>query len=208
MLHLSDIYFGLTSLQARELAYTFACTLGIHVPQIWKNNERAGRDWFLSFMRRHPRLSMRLPEATRMARASSFNRSNVELFFNNLDTIAKNIVYEPQNIWNIDETGLQTVHEPQKVVGCKGRKQVGSITSSERGQTVSMAVRVNAAGMRAPPYLVFPRVRFAPKLLKGGPPGCWGGATNSGFMNGEKFFDFIQKFRKYLRCSRENLFCC
>lgn len=52
---------------------------------------------------------------------------------------------------------------------------MGQITSGQRGQTVSMALPVNAAGMRAPPHLVFPRARFQQHFLNGGPPGCWGG---------------------------------
>lgn len=59
-------------------------------------------------------------------------------------------------IWNLDETGLTTVHKPDRVVSRRGRNQVGQISSAERSILLPMALAVNANGMKAPPYLVFP----------------------------------------------------
>lgn len=201
MLHASDIYFGITSVGARELAFQIAKSMNKRVPKNWDVNSMAGKDWFLGFLQRHPKLSMRKPEATSLARASAFNRSNVALFFDLYGKIADQVKFEPFNIWNVDETGLTTVHKPDRVVSRCGRKQVGQITSSERGTLVSMALAVSATGMKAPPYLVFPRVRFQDHFLNGGPDGCWGGANPSGFMNSDHFFDFIKKFQAFTRCS-------
>ena len=41
--------------------------------------------------------------------------------------------FTPNGIWNVDETGVSTVQKPNKIVASKVEKQVGSITSSERG---------------------------------------------------------------------------
>lgn len=175
MLYSSDIYFGLSATEARVLAFELAVKLNKNIPENWGVNERAGPDWFNGFLKRHPKLSMRTPEATSLARASAFNRANVDLFFGNYDKVIQNIDFEPQNVWNVDEMGLTTVHTPNRVVARRGRKQIGQITSSERGVVVSMALPINASGMRAPPYLIFPRVRFQQHFLNGGPTGCWGG---------------------------------
>lgn len=156
MLHSSDVYFGLTSMLGRELAFQFAKQLKKTVPKPWEKNRIAGQDWFESFMNRHPKLSMRRAEATSLARASAFNRSNVNAFFDLYEEALKKIDPQPHNIWNVDETGLTTVHKPNRVISRRGVR-VGQITSAERGTLISMALAVNAAGERAPPYLIFPR---------------------------------------------------
>lgn len=205
MLHASDIYFGLSAKEAQTLAFEFATKLQKVIPSAWITNQKAGQDWFQRFMKRHPKLSMRLPEATSLARALAFNRANVTLFFDNFDKVIQNFPdFNATHIWNDDEMGLSTVHTPNRVVSRRGRKQIGQITSGERGQIVSMALAVNAMGIRAPPYLVFPRVRYRDHFVNGGPTVCWGGANQSGYMNGDNFFDFIQKFQVFTRCSLEN----
>ena len=54
--------------------------------------------------------------------------------------------FTPNDIWNVDETGVSTVQKPNKVVALKGVKQVGSITSSERGQMITICSAGNATG--------------------------------------------------------------
>ena len=83
----ADIYFGLTPRDVRKLAYQCACAYHIDVPDSWKDNEIAGKDWFSSFLKRHPRLSIRKPEPTSLSRATAFNKANVNLFFEKLASV-------------------------------------------------------------------------------------------------------------------------
>lgn len=39
--------------------------------------------------------------------------------------------FPPQCIWNMDETGITTVHTPNRVIGHRGVKQIGRMTSAE-----------------------------------------------------------------------------
>ena len=47
-------------------------------------------------------------------------------------------------IYNMDETGVTTVQKPKHIVTQMGRKQVGSVTSGERGELVMVVCAVVA----------------------------------------------------------------
>ena len=120
-------------------------------------------------------------------------------FFANYNQVMEDIKVSPHNIWNVDVTGVSTVHQTVRVMSRCGRKQVGQITSVERGQMVILIQAVSAAGMRASSISVCPRVRFHQPFLNGGPVGCVGGANPSGWSNAELFLEFSKTFQKFTR---------
>lgn len=74
------------------------------------------------------------------------------------------------------------MQRPDRIVARKGFRQVGSLTSAERGTLVTMALAVSAAGNSIPPLFVFPRVHFRDHFLQNAPPGSIGTANPSGWM--------------------------
>ena len=89
LLKASDIYFGLSSKECRKIAYRFAKANRIKIPESWYDKQQAAPDWFTSFLKRHRQLSLRTPESTSLVRASSFNKNNVNSFFQNLNLVFK-----------------------------------------------------------------------------------------------------------------------
>lgn len=200
----SYVYFGLTKRDIRKLAYDCAINYKISIPASWESNKTAGEDWLYGFMKRHPELSMRTPEATSLARASSFNRYNVNEFFTKLKEVRDKYLFRANDIWNVDETGVTTVQKRNKVVGVKGVKQVGGITSAERGVLVTVCVAVSATGNSVPPMFVFPRKRFQDHFIRDGPPGCVGAGNNSGWMTDDEFLTFMKHYVSHVRPSKEH----
>lgn len=139
----------------------------------------AGPDWFTFFMKRNLSRSLRSPEATSLTRATSFNRTNVKHFFNSLGQVIERYNFDGSDIWNVDETGVTT---PNRVVARRGVKQVGAMTSGERGVLVSVACAVQALGNAVPPFFVFPRKRYKEYLIQSGPTGSAGSGNASGWM--------------------------
>ncbi|KYN06058.1 PREDICTED: uncharacterized protein LOC108783334 [Cyphomyrmex costatus] len=203
LLKADSIYFGLTVLEARVLAFSYAVKLN-KAPENWRNNKTAGIEWFRGFMRRHPRLALRTPEATSLARASGFNQHAVSQFYDNLEFILNSHAFGPMDIWNCDETGVTTVQKPNRVIARRGFKQVGRITSAERGELVTLMVAVSANGSYIPPFFVFPRVKFQNHFLNGGPNGSVGCANPSRWIKENHFLEFLTHFVKNTKCSKEN----
>lgn len=179
------------------MAYEFAVQVRTKFPASWKDEKKAGFDCFRGFMQRHQRLSLRKPEATSIARASPFNRHNVAKFFENYKKVSDMHVFGPNNIWNVDETGVTTAHHAVRVVARRGYRHVGQITSAERGKLVTVILPVSAIGMRMQPYFVFPRARFQKHFLNGGPAGNVGGGKSIRMDHGRFIFGFFEAFLSF-----------
>lgn len=206
LLKCSKMCYGLTTRATRKLAYQLAKINNIKVPASWDSNEMAGLDWMQNFKKRHPELAIRKPESCSLSRATSFNRHNVQQFFENLRNV---IQREPQfsdgtRIFNLDETATTTVPDKQqKVLAQKGEKQVAQATSGERGVLVTTCCIISATGNTLPPAMVFPRVNFKPWMLKDAPPGTLGLANKSGWMTADLFVQVMEHFIKHSVSSKE-----
>jgi len=159
------------------------------------DKQQAGKDLLRCFLARHPDLSDRQPENTPAARASGFNPSSVGKFFDLLEQEMATKKLTPDRIYNVDESGITTV--PNKlsiVIATKGKKQVGTLTSGERGQLVTVEICMSAAGHFIPPLFIFPRVRMNGEFLDHAPPGSVAVPHKSGWMQSEIFVEWFKHF--------------
>ena len=197
----AKLHYGLTKKDVLKLAYDYGKANNMDLPKNWESTKSAGFMWLRGLRKRHPSLSLRKPEATSLSRATSFNKENIALFFKNLKEVILRYKFSPDKIFNLDETGISTVHVPPKIMCEKGSKQVGSLTSGERGVNVTMIVSINAIGNHVPPMFIFPRVHFKQHMLIGAPAGSIGGANPSGWSNEHFFVDYLNHFVKSVKPS-------
>ena len=121
--------------------------------------KKHGKDLWLGFKaRRILALGLRAPEATSLGRATAFNRHTVGEFYDNLGKVIDQYHFGPQDIYNVDETGCATAHNPKDIVTGIEKKQVGSMTSAERGELVTIVYMIGASGAVLPPMFIFSRV--------------------------------------------------
>lgn len=204
ILNLETHMFGLTINDIRRLAFEIA---EIHNIQNNFNKEKrmAGKAWFYKFLKRHPQLSVRQPENTSMNRIRGFNRENVYHFFDLLEKIVDANGIEPTNIFNVDETGFSTVQKKaQKIVGLKGKKQIGAATSGERGVNTTAVCCASVSGQFIPPMLIFKRMRQNPELANGAPLGSVVTVSESGYINSALFVEWLKHFIKIVKPTPEN----
>lgn len=79
-LRMDQLLYGLSAMDLRKLAYQIAEQSGIP-HRFSRQKQRAGKKWFWKFIKRHPEISLRRPEATSMQRANGFNQGAVNHFF-------------------------------------------------------------------------------------------------------------------------------
>ena len=92
-----------------------------------------------------------------------------------------------------------------KVFAKRGVKQVGAMTSGERGINVTMISAVNAIGNSIPSMFIFPRVKYIQmKMMRGAPPGSIGAANPSGWSNERTFSEFLDHFIAHAHPSKDN----
>lgn len=190
--------FGLTRADIRRLTFQFSERNGI-AHTFNKQYGHAGVYWLKGFMKRHPNLSIRKAEGLSRARAMGMNRQQVSSYFDKLEeTMTKEgFLDKPTHIYNVDETGLQLVNKASDVVALKGRKSVVSITTAEKGETVTVVGCCSASGLYIPPYVVMKGKRMKDEYSDGLPPGSKLSLSDTGYINSDLFLDWLKHFRSF-----------
>ncbi|KAF2897885.1 hypothetical protein ILUMI_08290 [Ignelater luminosus] len=172
------------TLETRRLAYEMAKYHNLKIPKAWKERQMAGIDWLYGFRKRHPEIKLRKPKACSLSRATSFNRHNVQTFFDNLFDILQRYPNfgEGTRVFSLDETGTSTVQKPKKIFASKSSRQLNKVIIVT---LVTTCYIVSAAGSALLPAMVFPRKNFKTHLLTGVFSGALGLTQPTGWMSGE-----------------------
>ena len=166
--------------------------------------QQAGTKWLKNFIKRTGGLSIRRPEATSLNRINGFSEPKVMNYFKNLETILSEHKNSPSRIFNIDETGITTVHRPERILAPKGQKQVGKATSGERGRTTTAICCVSATGLFHPPMFVFARKDSHLFLVMAQPHGSIIGISNNGWSNEVFFLKYLKSLVAHLHPTFQN----
>ena len=101
------------------------------------------------------------------------------------------------------QTYIRTGITPQgtkakRVIAERGQKVVGTKCSNSRENTTVVS-NINAAGTTTPPLIIFRGERVQDAWFGNGePPGCKIAATDSSFMRGAVFVDYIADFHEFI----------
>lgn len=101
-------------------------------------------------------------------------------------------------------TSLDLTQKPPKVFASKGKKQVGAVTSAERGKHFTVIACANAIGNYVPPALIISRKNYKAEYFDGIPPGSLDLCHPSGYMTGDLFFKWMRHFVAFVNASLAN----
>ena len=94
------------------------------------------------------------------------------------------------------------MYTPRKVIATKGVRQVGKMTSGERGATVTVICAMSASGQFLPPMMIFPRKRMLDQLMRGAPAQSVGVCSTNGWTDCDLFVKWLEHFVKMTNASR------
>lgn len=100
----------------------------------------AGKKWLTLFLERNQKhLFICRPTGTLFAKAAIQHQTSNRIF-------------------NVDESGLTIVQSKiVQIIGLCGQRQIGSLTSAERGALITIVVCMSANWNSVPPILIFQR---------------------------------------------------
>ena len=97
----------------------------------------------------------------------------------------------------MDESGITAVHKPHRILARKGQKQVGEITSGERGKTATVVCAFNAIGTYVSPMIIFPRKRLPMIMMAGAIGAC----SDSSWIDSTIFVNWLRHFVEFTKAS-------
>jgi hypothetical protein len=82
------MHYGMRKMDVRKPAYQYAAGNKLKYPQHWDENKLAGGEMMRAFLKKYREyITLRNPESTYLARSTSFNKLNVQQFFNNVKAV-------------------------------------------------------------------------------------------------------------------------
>lgn len=161
----------------------------------FKDN-RPGEDWYLAFMKRRPRLSLKKPEQLQQKRAEAADPFVVFDFYEKLKSLIQRegLQNSPELILNCDETGFCTDPSKVKAIGLKGQKSFYRRVGGTGRENISVHCCASASGRVLPPLVIFKakgavQARWTNHEAEF--PGTVYATTENGYMEEPVFFSWL-----------------
>ena len=184
--------------QLCTLAYELAART--NRPGFSPTKKKAGRAWRKGFMCRKPHLRKKNAQNLSAARAMAANPVQVDKFFELLKQWVRawEIEFKPNNMWNVDETGISDVPKERRVIGISG-ECVFQTVADEKGITTTVVTFVSAGGLHVPPMIIFKAGKVKNIWREAAPSGYTVQRSDSGYINAELFAEYGAKFVDFLK---------
>lgn len=183
---MSGIGYDCSKKEFLQLATDFAISL----KKKTESDPAFAESWFKKFKKRNPELSLNKPQKLSVVRAQATSEPVLDAYFGELQRvmIEHDITDNPQSLWIVDETNIMLENSSDL---CMKESLPQAVTSSGN-ETATIIAGGSAAGIRLPPFYIFPGHQWRKELLDGATPGSSGMVTESGWSNSRSFLQFME----------------
>lgn len=163
------------------------------IPNPFTDN-RPGKKWYHAFLKRHPNIVEKIPENLSLAR-DNVSEKDIRHWFQEVETYLKennleDILTDPTRIFNADESAFFLSPKPGRVLAQKGDKHLYNSCGDEK-ENLTVLFTGSAAGILAPPMIVFNYERI-PTNISSTVPEEWAiGKSESGWMCSSTFYEYV-----------------
>lgn len=200
--HASEIFFGLNQKEVRILSYQMAVKNNLTIPKSWTERKQAGSEWQIKFLEKHKNIHIRKAVAS-LPTANSFNRTDVDKFFDILSNAMESYNFEAHNVWSMDEIGITSVKCQSRVITRNRFKLVSGNVYAEGDNLVTLAVATSASGNSIPPFFIFPRNESQEHCTADNPKETMDASKKFGWMYEDYFIQFLKHFHSLVDCTFE-----
>jgi len=183
---MSTFGFPVDTFDLRCIVKSYLDRRGCVVPKF--RNNMPGKEWTVSFLKRHPELSVRFASNIKRKRAQ-ISDITITDYFTHLEPELTNV--PPSNIWNYDETNLTDDPGNRRVITKRGAKYPERVINSTKTAT-SLMFCGNAEGEVIPPYVVYKAESMWTTWTENGPTGARYNRSKSGWFDALCFEDWFR----------------
>ena len=112
--YMCHIGYGYSRQAFLDTAFDYAVILNKKSP----DDPHFKQPWYHCFVKRWPQVRLDKPEKLAIVRAKATSKEVLDSYFSDLETVIKanNLENAPEQIWIVDESGIQMEHTPPKVL--------------------------------------------------------------------------------------------
>ena len=189
--------YPLTPFRIRKLAYQYAEANKFQGFSV--KYKIAGKSWFRGFKLRYPQFRVKVAKNISIFRALGANRYSLDIFFGMYKRIiAEKKLENPNQIWNIDESGMGTLPKEKDVFSLRGLPAL-QVVSDEKSKLFTVVSYISAGGMYCPPMIVLNGSRVQPQWREWAPAHWMIRCSDSGYINMKLFLEYGKFFLDWLK---------
>lgn len=182
-----DFGFPLSTFDLRMIVKSYLEKTGRTVKR-FKNNV-PGKEWVLSFLKRHPDLNGSRFAANIKRSHAGIDAPVLKEYIDNLSEVVKDV--PASHIFNYDESNLTDDPGKKKVIVKRGMKYPERICNHSK-TSISIMMCGSADGELLPPYVVYRSSKLWDTWTENGPSGARYSNTSSGWFDSQVFTDWFQ----------------